>query len=408
MPAGRRVPTVGDMSAKGLVVIVASFTLGFASDSYAAKPVDAGCGQTITADTTLDSDLTKCSGPGITIGADGITLDLNGHTIDGKGKGSGVNNVAGHDGVTIEDGSIRNFMESVAIVGASDNHLRGLSLSGDRHVGVYVQDSSAIQIEQLSVVDIRFSGIFTWRSHDVRVEGSSASGNGAGLVAQASDHVAIEANSFHGNPGEGIALQEASESHVAGNTVSHNGGAGIFLDAADTNQVSGNFASHNGDGIGVIGNANTITDNQIADTSGCKKGCGYGISVEAGAGNLIAQNDIRRTLRDGIRIDAFFPEFPTVDNVVRDNVVGDATVDGLSIGTEGPGTASATLIERNVATDSGDDGFDIRRPAATLIANTATDNFDLGIEAVPGVVDGGGNMASGNGNQLQCANVFCG
>jgi parallel beta-helix repeat protein len=203
MPAGRRVPTVGDMSAKGLVVIVASFTLGFASDSYAAKPVDAGCGQTITADTTLDSDLTKCSGPGITIGADGITLDLNGHTIDGKGKGSGVNNVAGHDGVTIEDGSIRNFMESVAIVGASDNHLRGLSLSGDRHVGVYVQDSSAIQIEQLSVVDIRFSGIFTWRSHDVRVEGSSASGNGAGLVAQASDHVAIEANSFHGNAGEG-------------------------------------------------------------------------------------------------------------------------------------------------------------------------------------------------------------
>jgi large repetitive protein len=407
MPAGRRVPTVGDMSAKGLVVIVASFTLGFASDSYAAKPVDAGCGQTITADTTLDSDLTKCSGPGITIGADGITLDLNGHTIDGKGKGSGVNNVAGHDGVTIEDGSIRNFMESVAIVGASDNHLRGLSLSDNRHVGIYVQDSSAIQIAQVSVVDIRFSGIFMWRSHDVRVEGSSSSGNGAGLVAQASDHLAIEANSFQGNSYEGIAHQESSDSHVAGNTVSHNGGAGIFLDAANTNQVSGNFASHNGDGIGVIGNANTITGNHVADTSGCKKGCGYGISLEAGAGNLIAQNDVRRTSRDGIRIDAFFPELPTVDNVVRDNLVSEATVDGLSIGTEGPGIVSGTLIERNVATGSGDDGFDICRPAATLTANTANDNFDLGIEAVPGVVDGGGNRAIGNGNPLQCTNVFC-
>jgi hypothetical protein len=112
-------------------------------------------------------------------------------------------------------------------------------------------------------------------------------------------------------------------------------------------------------------------------------------------------------LRDGIRIDAFFPELPTVDNVVRDNVVSDATVDGLSIGTEGPGTVSGTLIERNVATGSGDDGFDIRRPAATLTANTANDNLDLGIEAVPGVVDGGGNRASGNGNPLQCTNVFC-
>jgi large repetitive protein len=407
MPHGRSAHTFGNMSTKCLLVIVASLTLGFASDAYASKAVHVGCGQTITADTTLDSDLTKCSGPGITIGADGITLDLNGHTIEGKGKGSGVNNVAGHDGVTIENGSIRNFMESVAMVVASDNHLRGLSLSDNRHVGIYVQDSSAIQIEQSSVVDIRFAGIFLWRSHDVRVEGNSSSGNGAGLVAQASDHLAIEANAFQGNSYEGIALSQSSESHVAGNTVSDNGGAGIFLDAANTNQVSGNFASHNGDGIGVIGNANTITDNQVADTSGCKQGCGYGISVEAGAGNLIAQNDVRRTLRDGIRIDAFFPELPTVDNVVRDNVVRDATVDGLSIGTDGPGTVSGTLIERNLATGSGDDGFDIRRPAATLTANTANDNLDLGIEAVPGVVDGGGNRAGGNGNPLQCTNVFC-
>jgi uncharacterized membrane protein len=31
----------------------------------------------------------------------------------------------------------------------------------------------------------------------------------------------------------------------------------------------------------------------------------------------------------------------------------------------------------------------------------------FGIEAVPGVTDGGGNKASGNGNPLQCLNVFC-
>jgi hypothetical protein len=97
---GRSAPTVGDMSAKGLLVIVASLTLGFASDAYASKAVHASCGQTITADTTLDSDLTKCTGPAIRIGADDITLDLNGHTITGKGKGVGVNNTAGYDGVT--------------------------------------------------------------------------------------------------------------------------------------------------------------------------------------------------------------------------------------------------------------------------------------------------------------------
>ena len=75
------------MSTKGLLVVIASLTLGLASDAYASKPVHAACGQTITADTTLNSDLTNCTGPGITIGADDITLDLNGHTITGKGKG---------------------------------------------------------------------------------------------------------------------------------------------------------------------------------------------------------------------------------------------------------------------------------------------------------------------------------
>ena len=48
-----------------------------------ASPVS--CGDTITTDTTLDSDLIDCPNNGIIIGADDVTLDLNGHTIDGDG-----------------------------------------------------------------------------------------------------------------------------------------------------------------------------------------------------------------------------------------------------------------------------------------------------------------------------------
>jgi len=39
----------------------------------------------ITTDTKLANDLTACPGDGIVIGADNITLDLNGHMIDGDG-----------------------------------------------------------------------------------------------------------------------------------------------------------------------------------------------------------------------------------------------------------------------------------------------------------------------------------
>src|SRR4051794_5355859 len=43
------------------------------------------CGDTITKDTTLHKDLVNCPNNGILIGADNVTLDLHGHTIDGNG-----------------------------------------------------------------------------------------------------------------------------------------------------------------------------------------------------------------------------------------------------------------------------------------------------------------------------------
>ena len=59
------------------------------------------CGDVISQDTTLDSDLIDCPGDGLVIGADGITLDLGGHTVDGDGVGvfcdSGIkNDPSGH------------------------------------------------------------------------------------------------------------------------------------------------------------------------------------------------------------------------------------------------------------------------------------------------------------------------
>src|SRR6185295_16030895 len=80
------------------------------------------CGDVITTDTKLDSDLLNCPGDGVVIGADNITLDLNGHLIDGTGfptSGAGVDNNAGHDGVTVTGGRIEEFAFDVQLTGAS-------------------------------------------------------------------------------------------------------------------------------------------------------------------------------------------------------------------------------------------------------------------------------------------------
>jgi hypothetical protein len=63
--------------------------------------------------------------------------------------------------------------------------------------------------------------------------------------------------------------------------------------------------------------------------------------------------------------------------------------------------ATGTLVVRNRAIGNGDDGngddgngddgIDVDAPATTLTRNIANHNHDLGIEAVPGVIDGGGS-----------------
>jgi hypothetical protein len=49
----------------------------------------------------------------------------------------------------------------------------------------------------------------------------------------------------------------------------------------------------------------------------------------------------------------------------------------------------------------------VNNPLTTVTENRANFNGDLGIEAVPGVIDGGGNTATGNGNPAECNNILC-
>jgi parallel beta-helix repeat protein len=402
-------------------------SMTLAPAAQAAKAVDVSCGETITKDTKLANDLTDCPNEGIIIGADGITLDLNGHTIDGDGASVegcpadepcdvGIVNTAnegprpvngpGHSGVTIKNGTVQEFDVGVYGFGIRANRLRDLTTRRNRFHGILlVRDSADNRIERNRILDEGFSGIVLDRSDDNLIQGNSLSNAGdAILLVSGSEHNVIRANSASGG-NAGVVLEGSDHNLVAGNSVSGNLFPGVVV-AADDNAVNGNDVVANGDGIIVFGSRNTITGNRV-DAAGCPDGCGYGISLEGGTDNLIARNEIGRTLADGIRISAFDPDTPTVNTVVRGNRVREASVDGFSVATEGDGTVDGTLLERNVATGSGDDGLDVRSAATTLTGNTANENHDLGIEAVPGVNDGGGNMASGNGNPLQCTNVFC-
>ena len=180
------------------VVLAATVAVVLAVTGGEASADHVSCGDTITVDTTLDSDLIDCPNNGIVIGADDITLDLNGHRIDGDGTSRlpaatpekefcdvGVLN-DGHDGVTMRDGSVREFDAGVFVV------------QGPRQPGA----GHLLQEEHL----LRLRG--RRARPDSRVRDSSGSDNippeGDGMGVFGSHHVRIVDNTFRNNPGPGI------------------------------------------------------------------------------------------------------------------------------------------------------------------------------------------------------------
>jgi hypothetical protein len=99
----------------------------------AASGAVLSCGQTITQNTVLDNDLTGCTNNGIVIGADNITLNLNGHIISGTpntGDQAGVA-LVGRTGGTVRNGTVRAFDVGVVIEGGSGTTVQAIQAIGN-------------------------------------------------------------------------------------------------------------------------------------------------------------------------------------------------------------------------------------------------------------------------------------
>ena len=343
-----------------LPLIAVLAVCGVTAAAGQSPPAGLECGDTITADTTLNQDLTGCPSNGIIVGADDITLDLNGHTISGDGKpvrrcprrqpcDMGVFNDR-HDGVTVRNGSLRGFAVGVLIGGVRGNRLVGLSSSHNQYFGFVIADSSRSVIRDSSATDNPRpdgDGLGVFMSHDLRIVN----------------------NSFRRNGQIGIHIENSTGNLIKGNEFVRNGDFGVFVQA-DGNQVRGNHCVRNGTGILVgPGSRNVIAGNRVS-------GGGEGIAIEKGRGNVVARNVVVGVRHSGIRLGVENPSIGSTRTVVRGNLVRASGRDGFFVAR----ADRLALLRDNVARGSGDDGFDVESLSATLLGNRAVGSADLGVE----------------------------
>jgi hypothetical protein len=171
--------------------------------------------------------------------------------------------------------------------------------------------------------------------------------------------------------GFGIELPAGTQRAVISNvTVTNNQNSGIFIPTgANGNTIRVTHSSSNaGHGIQVAGNRNVI------DTVALNFNAASGVSVQG---------------------------FATGTDILNSTPVGNS-VDGINVA----GSTVRTLVKGSTSNSNVDDGIDTDSPKTTITSNSASNNGGWGIEAVVGVRDGGGNMASGN-TAGECLNVSC-
>lgn len=303
-----------------LALLVAALLV--APGSASAK---VACGSVLTEDTVLTEDVVCGEGNALRapdggweeyallIGADDVTLNLNGHVVTGSWSWVGIG-VYGHDGVAIRNGTTPH----VTLVNTSDSTLTGLEAAGggfalrtsdrnriansyvhgegglslERSDGNVIEDNKVIGENAVWVVNgsdrniVRRNTVCAGMNNPIAVDGSNDNllehnvipdpipGSGGERCRPLSEHGIVVAentagtrlirNSASGLPGDGIRVH-SSATTLVGNTANFNGGLGI--NAVPGVKSGVNYARDNGDPLQCM-NVICVRDPAVAGPPG--------------------------------------------------------------------------------------------------------------------------------------------
>ncbi len=205
-------------------------------------PVAASCGQQVSASFLLANDM-KCPGDALVVVADGVVVDLGGHTLAGPGMGPqtwpapqldsvGVR-VEKRRSVVVRNGRTADFSTGVYFEGTTASVIEDLSSERNRY-GLYIHNSDGNTIRRATVA-ANIYGLHLQGSNDNLVQGND-------LVRQ----------TYNSPGGYGIYLYASKRNRVIENNIENNINWGIWFSEAGSNLVF-----HNN----VDGNRPQVSDN---------------------------------------------------------------------------------------------------------------------------------------------------
>jgi parallel beta-helix repeat protein len=215
---------------------------------------------------------------GLVVGAPGITIDLNGHAIEGTGSGVGIDNNGRHDDIRITGGRVIGFGQGVDLLGTSGAQVDRMRFEANG-IGVSISNSDHVVVDRVDAVANEFTGMSFSFSEHLTVTRNAIKGSGfGGIFDDFSMGNRYDRNTFTNNRFFGLRLELVERAVLTRNTANGNEFDGIRLGFWTTDTVlQRNRADANGaDGFVVDEPGNTLRRNEAFDNGG------VGIAAPAG------------------------------------------------------------------------------------------------------------------------------
>src|SRR5687768_13847751 len=208
--------------------------------------ISPSCGQVITQNVVLTSNLNCADSDGLIVGASDIVIDLNGHTISGPDVDSqektsskvGVM-IPNMNNVVVQDGTIQGFQAGILMTGSQNVEIKGI-VSKDNQIGAFSTGASIVNAH-LSIL----------------------MNNQIGFAGHSTQQATIENNILYQNALAGITLVNSDNGVLTLNSITESGN-GLYVDNQSNNN---NVNSNNVLMITIdINNANALPVNTNANT----------------------------------------------------------------------------------------------------------------------------------------------
>ncbi len=335
----------------------------------------------ITQSITLTADQ-ACTGDGLIVAGDGITIDLGGFTISGDGDPAddGIDvSAAGH--VTIKNGTIRHFDVGIA-----------------SHVGV----TELVKVSEVTLRDHVGFGMAA-SARTVVVDKCSVMNNGVGL-AVGGETVKITATVAVGNTNDGVEL-DADRAKIANLVSTANGGHGFALTGGGARVAvqSSVFARNALGGVLVtefsfVPGTTRLVKNTVMGNGGDGVRTGGTDDPQHLVKIVVAGNRIEGNAGAGVSLTNDSDGTVVTGNRITGNAADGVTIDA---------TSDATVVKGNTTVGNGASGVATANASAILAKNTANANAGRGISAPGGAIDGRGNTARANGGEACSPAIAC-